>query len=446
MSSSLGFRPHPTSFLGRFTEYKLIFLFCGLALWLFVPIIGIFPLLFFVQLNILSKPQVAKNKVAKAKILTFNNFILLLIVLTLTIFVSSFEVFSDTLTYIQDYSNLDETGWFGIKKYGSGWEFMTFLLAYPTFLLSNGSEYWFLFNYALIINLLVVFVASRSLSSKYYPLILIFVFSTNLYYGQVLYMRHFLSNVFLLIAIASLNQKRYIVSAICSVFSHLSNLLFILVTLTFVLNNHWINFLQKLQRQKLLFNALLISIFVAAVIIFRVYGSETIINLINPLIDFNQNSSGKEVGNYLQNRISNYDGRLQEVEYSFPIMAIIDTVIVGVIILFRDFTKASKSVLCLVGVYWIYLLAFLFVALTGFNWRICLLFFSFSGFFYWLGLELKHRDVQLSMLALAGFKVFYFIFWLYKMDSKSYLVFFDAQPLATTIYDYIVFFLDSIIT
>lgn len=443
MSYFLNLPSRSSSLLGQLTPYKLVFLFIGLTLWLFLPIVGIFPLLFFIQLNILNKNGIVRLKKKKQKLLNLNNCLLLLIVLTVTIFISSFDPFKDTLIYINDYFNLDDTGPFGITKYGRGLEFVTFLLAYPTFFLSNGSEYWFLFNHSLIINLLIVFGISRGFSKQYYPLILIFVFSINLYYSQVFYMRHFLSNVFLMLAVASLGTTRYFGATFLSIFSHLSNLAYSLVTIVFQLDSLLIKFFRQLFKNKLLFNSLLFSSTLGGGLLFKFYGSENIIGLINPIIAWQSSLFQSDVGDYLQTRISNYDGRDSD-EYSFPVMAIIDTVMIGVLIVLSNLKKADKKILCLVGIYLVYLVAFIFVALTGFNWRICLLFFSLSGFFYLIGMEIENRDIQLGLILLALFKIAFFVFWLYRIDNQSYFVFFDGQPLDMTIYDYVVFFFDSI--
>ena len=445
MSPSLNLpsRSRSSSFLGQLTSYKLVFLFFGLALWLFVPIVGIFPLLFFIQLNIIRKNgTIRQNK----KLFNINNWLLLIIVLTVTIFVSSFEPFKDTLIYIDDYLDLDDTGPFGIEKYGRGFEFGTFLLAYPTFLLTGGSEYWFLFNHALFINVMVVFFISRNFSQKYYPLILIFVFSVNLYYSQIFYMRHFLSNVLLMFAIACLGKPRYFTGIFLSIFSHLSNIGYGLVTFVFKIDTSFVGLAQKILKKKMLFNILLIAATAGAFLIFKIYGSKNIIGLINPIIAWQSSLFNSDVGDYLQTRISNYDGRTETTEYTIPAIAIFDTVLVGILIIFRNFKKADKKILCLVGIYFVYLVAFIFVVLTGFNWRLCLLFFSLSGFFYLIGIEIEHREIQLGMIVLALFKIAFFCFWLYKMDHKSYLVFFDGLPLEMTIYDYVVFFFDSIMT
>ena len=442
MTSSLGFKPHYNFVLEQFKSYKLVVLFFGLAIWVFIPIVGIFPLLLFVQLNLLSQQKHRDRSLLGFGI---NNIVLLLVALTITIFVSSFNIWGDTSIYIWDYKNLDITGIFGVKKYGSGWEFMTFLLAYPTFILSNGSEFWFLFNHCLIINLLITFVISQSFSKNYYPLLLIFIFSTNLYYGQVFYMRHFLSNVFLMLAIASLNNSRYIIGIFASIFSHLSNIIFSLVSLLFILDERFLNIIAAIKKQKVIFNILVIGGGIGFVVLFRVFGSSPFLQFLTNAIDLGINSNG-DLGGYLQSRVSGYDGRLLEEEYRFPVMAVIDTLIIGGLILYRNLKTANKTLLSLVGIYFINLLGFIFVMLTGFNWRVCLLFFSLTGFFYLIALDIRNRDIQLALISWAVLRVFYFFFWLYRMNSNSYFVFFDGEPLNATIYDYLVFLFNSIIT
>ena len=63
---------------------KAIFLFLGLALWVFIPILGIFPLIFFIHLN-----QKSKSKL--------NVIVSLLVILTITIFVFSSDFLVQTI-------------------------------------------------------------------------------------------------------------------------------------------------------------------------------------------------------------------------------------------------------------------------------------------------------------------------------------------------------------
>ena len=62
MSYFLNLPSRSSSLLGQLTPYKLVFLFIGLALWVFLPIVGIFPLLFFIQLNIINKNAAKESR------------------------------------------------------------------------------------------------------------------------------------------------------------------------------------------------------------------------------------------------------------------------------------------------------------------------------------------------------------------------------------------------
>lgn len=202
------------------SNYSIVVLFFALAVWVVVPIVGIFPLLLSVQLNLLKPGKKSKSEIF------LNNLLLILVVFTVSVFFSSVSVKLDLIKYIDSYKQLDRlTPFEAAESYGAGFEFIIYLLAYPVYYLTNGDAYAFLFNHALIINTLVVFVISKRLSAKYYPILLMIVFSTPSYYFQMQVMRHALSNTFLMAAIATIESSgiSFFVFSFLSAFSHFSN-------------------------------------------------------------------------------------------------------------------------------------------------------------------------------------------------------------------------------
>lgn len=205
------------------SNYSIVVLFFALAVWVVVPIVGIFPLLLSVQLNLLKPGKKSKSEIF------LNNLLLILVVFTVSVFFSSVSVKLDLIGYIADYQQLDRlTPFEAAESYGAGFEFIIYLLAYPVYYLTNGAAYAFLFNHALIINTLVVFVISKRLSAKYYPILLMIVFSTPTYYFQIQVMRHALSNTFLMAAITTIESSgiSFFVFLFLSAFSHFSNFIY----------------------------------------------------------------------------------------------------------------------------------------------------------------------------------------------------------------------------
>lgn len=216
-----------------------ILLFGFFIVWLFVPIVGIFPFLLWIQLKLLST-----KKEIKKKNLIIINILLAIVIFSVTIYCSAITVYGDTQTYIRDYQELNFIQIFNFHSspmgklglYGGGKEMFLFILSYPIKIISNNSPYFFLINQSLIINVLTVLVAKK-LSKKYYPLLLIIVFSSGAYYQQVFVMRHFLSNVFLMLAIVNIKSiKRTLIFSIFSFSSHQSSLFYLLFIIYISIN------------------------------------------------------------------------------------------------------------------------------------------------------------------------------------------------------------------
>jgi hypothetical protein len=208
---------------------SILLLLLGITSWFFIPILGIFPLLFWIQLKLLYNKTYFTNQRGLI------NLVLALIILTVSIFASSITVYTDVATYVRDYQALGLQDLFNLRDtetlglYGSGYEIVLFILSYPTKLLSDNSGYWFLFNHSLLINSLTVLIAKR-FSKSYYPLILVIIFSTFSYYHHVYLMRQFLANTFILLTILFIESKIWFyLFGILAFFSHMTSLMYILI-------------------------------------------------------------------------------------------------------------------------------------------------------------------------------------------------------------------------
>jgi glucan phosphoethanolaminetransferase (alkaline phosphatase superfamily) len=131
----------------NFNLYSIAFLFISLAIWFLMPIVGIFPLLIFVQLNLLKSDNLSKN------IVFLNNLVLILVVLTVCILLTSYTIYSDLVNYVQTYEQLGHLNPLDATlSYGIGTEFIPFFLAYVVYNLTNGSVYHYLLMHLLLIH------------------------------------------------------------------------------------------------------------------------------------------------------------------------------------------------------------------------------------------------------------------------------------------------------
>jgi len=427
------------------SELKLPLLFFALALWVVIPILGIFPLLLVVQLDLL------RSKQRRPKIISLNNILLALVVITIAIYVSSFEVFADTKIYVDIYEQLDTKGIFDNSFVEDRYEFVLFLLLYPINLITNGSIYWCLILFSLLTNSLVVFYISKNFSARYYPSLLIILFSTSFYYSQIFYMRQFLSIVWVMMAIASM-ESSLIIFVLCSflaIFSHLSSAMYIVVCLTvkmafFLAKNIKI----KLEKRDKIFLYLGIAMLLLffAYIGSKIYSDpEEIYGYVNNLLDY---VPEKELGNSLQNRVDNYDKRDVDL-FEFTIYRIIATVAIGLFAIFRSYKNIDQKKLSLIIIYGISILQIAFIQVTGFNQRIAYLFLAFFGLFFGIGLDENSKiktigAVSLMTMFVASANIFNFIGIQANMIDIPGWSFFEGQPLAMSLYDYILYFFNSI--
>ena len=420
-------------------------LFFGLAMWVVTPIMGIFPILLSIQLDLLNPRR------QKQKLLSLNNLLLVLVILSITIYISSFEIFADTRVYLNIYKTLDTKGVFDNFLVENRYEFVLPLLLYPINILTNGSEYWCLVIFALIINSVVVFYISKSTSSKYFPSLLIILFSTFFYYSQVFYMRQFLSIVLVFMAIVNLDKNRilFIIYSILAIFAHITSAMYIAVFL--IIKASYLiaeNLRFKLTKTELFFIYLIAGglLIVLIYIALKIYSNpQQVYDYVNNLLDF---LPEKTLANSLQDRVDNYDGRDQEL-FKLTIYRVIAIASVGVFIVMKEYKDLTSRLLSFNLIYLISLLQLAFIMLTGFNQRIAYLFLTFYGLFFCIGLDDKSKikpfgAVSLITMFMAAANTFNFLRIQEAMIDSTGWSFFEGQPLAMSVYDYILYFFQSI--
>jgi hypothetical protein len=208
------------SFISRKND-KVIFLFIGLALWFISPILGVFALLYFVHLN---------NKENSR----LNLLIILVVVITLTVFVSSVDIISDLAVYVDNYELLGKETPFEVSG-GGGFEFVMWLLSYPIYLFSGGSRYVFVFFWSLAINLATFFVIVKAFSPKNYALLALFIVSTPNFIGyQAFLLRQYIATVIFLIALIFIDKKVWMWGLyLLSILTHIGNILYLPILLLY---------------------------------------------------------------------------------------------------------------------------------------------------------------------------------------------------------------------
>ncbi|MCW9679328.1 EpsG family protein [Dolichospermum planctonicum UHCC 0167] len=447
----------PQENVSNVNQYIIVFLCISLAVWMYVPIIGIFPLLLFIQLNLLN------NKNPGKKIGLINNLLLILVVFTICVFFTSYTIYSDLIVYVQTYEQLGNMNAFeATVSYGTGTEFIPFLIAYLVYHLTSGSVYAYLFVHALIINVLIVFVISKRLSRKYYPVILMLVFSAPFYYWQIIIMRHALSNTFLMAAISFMESSSisFLSFLILSFFSHSSNIINICILSYFKFSEFNIFYFKnnfsvvknskKTKSTKIKFISL---IFVIILYVFLSGGVSisAFLPLILPILsNFVQINSG------LENRLTNYDNYGKMIGGSIFDITIFIFMTITVIFFFLKRKEFSRKLLSLITIFLLQMISYFYGTVSTINWRIYYLLLSMSGLFY---LPLIEMEKGLSPINGRNYKnnifiisiaivLAYNILMLFRGLAGGWIVakehiFFNGIPLKNTIFDYIVFFINA---
>lgn len=426
----------------KYTTYTFLF---GLFIWILSPIIGIFILLLSIQLNILKSKQ---ENFSTRKI---NNFTLILVVFTVSTFFASYTVYSDLFPYIEVYEKLNVLNPFEateIATFGSKTEYVLYLIAYPVYYLTNGSVFAFMFNHALVFNILVVFLVAKRLSVRYYPILLIVAFSSQFYYWNMVIMRNALSNVFLLASVATI-ESPWILFSFClilTLFSHLSNTtyIFILIILRIIFQA---NFSKKLLKP-----LSILFLFLFSSIGFIISNNQINKGLFQNIVYFSRLINLNVVADVFQSRdyLDLYSRNIVPWQVFIPILTIF------VLSAFSFFVKRKLSIKNIALFYLFVIQTMSFVPgllFSGFQlgWRFYFLLISFYGFFLPIILDnfpsssvATKRLISISLGLVLVCNISSFIIQI----SQGWLVtpnhvFFQGYPVSMNLFDYIIFLLNG---
>lgn len=393
------------------TNDKAIFLFFGLCLWVFIPILGIFLLLFFVHLNKKQNSQL-------------NFFVTLLVILTITIFVSSTDIISDLAVYVFNYERLDTKTPFEISG-AQGLEFVFWLASYPIHYFSNGSRYAFIFFWFFVFNCLTFLIINKGFSSKNYALLSLFIVSTPTFINyQGFLVRQYLATLIFLIAVINIENRVYKwVTYLTSLFTHASSIIYLPGLL--------------LYDKSKFFKSKIVKIFVLIAGLILPFSTGILLNLANNIAKF---IPGKYALVILSK--TDYYALNKPNTSSFSIM-FLENVLIFLIITFCLKNESNQSAKDRV-MYMLYPVL-LFLMLIGrdiflFSNRFAFLLFPFAGVFYYFLIEYKWKIFKKRFLitTILTIKILYFSYFLHNINiGNNPFNYLDGKVFNSSILDYI---------
>lgn len=392
---------------------KLIVLLLGLTLWLIMPILGIFPLILFIHLN----------KKSKSKL---NVLVSLAVILTITIFVSSTDIISDLAVYVDNYGNLDKQTPWEISG-GQGLEFVMWLVSYPIYVISDGSNYAFVFFWCFVFNALVFWVIARGFSPNNYGLLLLFIVANPVYFSfQIFLVRQYLATLIFLIAVINIERKPLMWGLyILSLFTHIANIIYfpilILYNKLYLLYNRTVIFCLVLAGSILPFGAEIFANFAERFA--RLLPAQYATAIISKTAYYSVERSG-------------------ETDIFIPLIENLVVLIIILVFLEQRKVKTLREKLILFLYPVLFFLMFAGKDIQMFSNRISFLLFPFGGLFYFLIIEHKWKISKtfkkLVIIFLLSVKLLYFNYYLYNNSlGKNNFHFLDDRVYSSTIFDYV---------
>ena len=389
---------------------KVIVLLVGLALWLFIPIFGIFPLILFIHLN---------NK-SKGKL---NFLVSLVVILTITTFVSSTDVVSDLAVYVDNYRQLKNKSPFEISG-GQGLEFVMWVASYPIYKISNGSNYAFIFFWCFLFNALVFWVIAKGFSPKNYGLLLLFIVANPVYFSfQIFLVRQYLATLIFLVAVINIDRKPLMWGLyILSLFTHVANIIYL-------------PFLLLYKKLHLFKNKITIFCCVIAGSILP-FSGDYFVNLA-------ENFTRVLPVQYAQIIIAKtgYYGRDAATQSNTNITLIENLVLLLIILLLLKNLKFSTNQEQILFFLYPILFFLMFIGkdIHMFSNRVSFLLYPFGGLFYCLAIENNWRMLKrFTIIFLLSIKLLYFNYYLHNVSiGNNPFLFLDEKVYSSTVLDYI---------
>lgn len=422
-----------------FSNFRYPLLLFGIVIWILSPILGIIPLLLFSQIHI--SRLVTKNK-PKQNLLSLNSLSLLLVLFTITVTASTYEVIGDLQAYVEVYEGLGNEPFF---EYMNVWgmEPVTFIIPNYIKLLFNGNAYSFILVQALTINLAFMLIAIRFLPS-YYPTIILLNITSTTYFIQMFLMRQFYALIFLVLFIYTFSLWQKVILALLAMFTHSSSFIFIAVgMITLSLSNNYTQVKFKLKAmsvKRFLNNLIRNNFFLYGSLIFIIIGLPTFFVLIA------NNSTLQAIFPNLAIRIERYEGL-----YNYSLGLTEDLwkgVIIDIFFFLTSLTMIKfkdEDVYC-----YSWSIAFLvnFIALFAFYYflpafgRLVFFLSGLPGFFYTImfnSTKLTHKFNLFSSIIFMAIitKILYFCYRIIVASRSGQSILWSGNPLNANMFDYI---------
>jgi hypothetical protein len=422
-----------------FYNFRYPLLLFGLSIWTLSPILGIIPLLLFSQIHI--SRLVTTNK-PKQTLLSLNSLSLLLVLFTITITGSTYEVISDLTVYVEVYKELGNQPFFEYMTVRN-MEPVTFIIPNFIKLLFDSNEYSFILVQALTMNLAFMVIAIRFMPS-YYPTIILLNITSSNYFIHMLIMRQFYSFIFLVLFIYTFSWWQKIILALLAMFTHSSSFLFIsvgMIALPLSDNFTQEKFQFKTMRVlKRFFNNLIRNnFFLYGSLILIIIGLPTFLVLIRD----NDNLQAMFPHLYMRLKFYNDDSYLLGLSEELWKTVIVDICFLLTSLLMIKFTDEdvycySWSIMFLLSV--IALFAFYFF-LPAFGRAVYFL-SGLSGFFYTIIFNSRKLTHKLNLFSSIMFmaiitKVLYFSYRIVSGSLAGQSQIWSGNPLNANMFDYI---------
>jgi len=389
---------------------KAIYLFLGLALWFVSPILGIFLLLLFVHLNYKEDSKL-------------NLFLILMVIITITIFVSSVDIRGDLAVYVTNYELLGKKNPFEIAG-GGGIEFVMWLFSYPIYIFSGGSKYAFVFFWSLAINLVTFLGIVKVFSPRNYALLALFIVTTPNFIGyQAFLLRQYIATMIFLIALAYIDKKFLMWGLyLLSVFTHIANLLYFPVLLLY-------NKVKILESKITIFLVVLFGITAA-------FSASIVFDLASLVAKF----LPAQYASVLLIKTYRY-GREQVASEDLGIAFVEQLILFIIIILLVNNKGVKHSQEKVLKFLYPIFLAIMFMGrnIFLFSNRFAFIFFPFGGLFYYFIIEHKLKIFKQEIIVyLLLAKIVYFIYFMNIMNNgETVLSFMHGNTLGSNIFNYI---------
>jgi hypothetical protein len=428
--------------LAKLKGIRHYFFLSGLILWTIFPLYGIILLLIYCQINI--SIQGASHKSTFLK----NIIPLIIFLFTITVFMSSFNSFSDTDIYIEVYK--DASNQSSLLDYMNNiWikdrlEPLTFGLPMYISLLTQGNSSWFLLFQSLTINTAFTVYAILFLPEVYPIVILINIFSRGYYY-QLFLMRQSYSFIFIIPWFyVDVFYFRLILIYLATI-SHVSSILY---AFTLIFNNIF----NQIKDKFTILKSRIVLTFSLIFLVFNLYYIWIFSkNILFSLFTYINVDKFERIDNYSEVlSTSVYDSILYQI-YTFGI----DFVVLSIFVFNTDATKIpsglQKYFVRWRSLFYVMIFLYLICNFLGFNPRIYYIFSSLTGFFYTIPfysgkLVKKGNNIYVNIiLGVMFIKVISFISDTIRYKGiNNYLYFWDGTSLNKTIIEYL-YFLHSII-